>query len=251
MTQNPAQHVTHGAAPDPAGGIGHGAPTDPARRVGRGEAGPEVATHRATRSGARAAKSGATRGPTGGPTGGVGWFRRNRWGLIGLVPAVLALLALSAENVYYGVWSMNPRTPVAADSGGRYTLGTTRIRLVGVAAATDLKSFDGTSFVPPPHVTIWRARIEFATEVKDGNTDIGGCAIAIEDTAGRTFSEDPKEIDGAADVVASSCLPPDNASGPTTYVNAVYFALPSDAHPVAVRITEPVQLPRYVRLPAT
>jgi hypothetical protein len=174
-----------------------------------------------------------------------GWWRRNLWGLIGLVPAVAALLALSAENAYYGAWSQSPRTPVAADADGRYTMQGAHIRLVDLAEASDLKTYSGAAFVPPGNVKIWRARIEFEADSEAG---IGGCGVFVEAADGRLYEDDPREIRGAAKAISSGCLIPSEAKGTTTYVNEVFFALPGDARPVAVRLTDARQLPRYVRL---
>ena len=176
----------------------------------------------------------------------MGWWRRNRWGLVALVPALLAVLALSAEDLYHGVYAKQPREPVPANADGSYELFGTKIRLVDLSPATDLKRFGGSAFVLPPNVTVWRARIEFATVEE---TEIGGCAITLEDSEGRIFDDDPTDLlTGARDVVSYGCAADFDAPDPSRYVNAIYFALPRDARPVAVRIYDAVSLPGYVRL---
>src|SRR3981189_2407862 len=90
------------------------------------------------------------------------WWRRNRWGVVALVPALVAMLALSAEDLYYGVYARQPRQPVPANTDGRYELRGTQTRLVNLGRATDLKRYNGSAFVPPANVTFWRARIEFS-----------------------------------------------------------------------------------------
>jgi hypothetical protein len=176
----------------------------------------------------------------------MGWWRRNRWGLVALVPALAAMLALSAEDLYYGVYARQPRQPVPANGDGRYELRGTQIRLVGLDPAADLKRYNGSGFVAPVNVTIWRARIEFSTP---GETELGGCTITLEDSAGRIFNDDPRDLlTGAADVVSHGCSADFNVPDPSRYVNAIYFALPRDARPVAVRINDVRSLPRYIRL---
>lgn len=176
-----------------------------------------------------------------------GWWRRNRWGLIGVVPAIAALLALSAQNVYHEWWNGQPREPVPADTAGWYPLLNARMRLVALEPATDLRTYAGERFVPPPDVSIWRARIEF-----DAGKDslIGGCDIWAEDETGRTFQDDPEaELAGAADAISAGCVPAvDKNEAGSRYVNATYFALPTGARAVAVRIIIVTRLPRYVRL---
>jgi hypothetical protein len=176
----------------------------------------------------------------------MGWWRRNRWGLIALVPALLATLALSAENLYYRVYAQQPRTPIPANANGSYELRATQIRLVDLGPATDLKQYDGSAFVAPPSVTIWRARIEFTAPTK---TEIGGCTITLEDSAGRIFDDDPTDLlAGARDVVSYGCAPDFDAPDSSRYVNSIYFALPRDGRPVAIRINDVLTLPGYVRL---
>jgi hypothetical protein len=185
-----------------------------------------------------------------------GWWRRNRWGLVALVPALVALLALSTEDLYYKVYVREPRVPVAAAADGSYEVRGTRVRLVDFAKATDLKTYDGSAFEPPAGVVIWRARIEFAvapgidpkTDAQK-DTEIGGCEISLIDAEGRIFEDDPYNmLSGARDVVGSGCLVNFDAPDPARYVNAVYFALPSDSQPVAVRIYDAIMLPNYIRL---
>ena len=176
----------------------------------------------------------------------MGWWRRNRWGLLALVPALLAVLALSTEALYHEVYAQQPREAIAANADGSYELRGTQIRLVDISPATDLKRYDGSAFVVPPNVTIWRARIEFATPKE---TELGGCAITLEDSAGRIFDDDPTDLlTGARAVVSKGCAADFDASDPSRYVNAIYFALPRDARPVAVRIYDGLSLPGYVRL---
>ena len=204
------------------------------------------------------------------------WWRRNRWGLIALVPALAATLALSAEDLYYGVYARQPRQPVPANTDGRYELRGTQIRLVNLGRATDLKRYSGSAFVAPANVTFWRARIEFSIpktttsppttpptttpptttppkteppETELPKTELGGCTITLEDSAGRIFTADPHDLlIGAADVVPAGCTADFDVPDPSRYVNTIYFALPRDAQPVAVRIHDVLSLPRYVRL---
>jgi hypothetical protein len=176
----------------------------------------------------------------------MGWWRRNCWGLVGLVPAAAVILALTVEGYYYRVYAGQPRQPIAAEADGRYVLGDAHIRLVELAPVTDLKTYSGEPFTPPANVAIWRARIEFDAPAEP---QIGGCVLTAEDERGRVYDDDPThELRGAAGVVGESCLAPYDATGPSRYVNSVYFALPRNARVVAIRISLATRLPRYVRL---
>jgi hypothetical protein len=186
----------------------------------------------------------------------MGWWRRNRWGLVAIVPAVLALLALSAESLYYTVYLREPRQPLPASADGSFDVRGTKVRLVDLSRATDLKQYDGTAFAVAPNVIIWRARIEFTlppgTDPDDMNPAVprlGGCTITLQAADGRSFDDDPHSLlRGAADVNASGCFAGYDAPDPLRYVNAVYFALPPDAEPVSVNVSDALTLPRYVRL---
>lgn len=177
----------------------------------------------------------------------MGWWRRNRWGLVALVPAMAGMLALSAENVYHEIHTNRPSEPVPVTADGRYELRGTLIRLVGLSQATDLRRYDGSAFVAGSTITIWRARIEFTSPQETRLS--GGCTIALEDGAGRVFDDDPSDLlDGASGTVSSGCDAGFDAPDKNRYVNSVYFALPRDAKPVAIRIYDALTLPRYARL---
>ncbi len=204
-----------------------------------------------------------------------GWWRRNRWGLAFLVPAALALLALSAEHLYAGVYKTQPRTAVAAGQDGSFELAGTRIRLVDLGPATDVKTYGGSRFEPPPHVVIWRARIEFFIVVPKGpdvdlfpglhpsgapapappdpdatpESQLGACSITVQDSEGRLYDDDPYDmLLGSADTVGHGCMADFDVPDPLHYTNSIYFALPAGAQPVAVRVSDIMSLPNYVRL---
>lgn len=205
----------------------------------------------------------------------MGWWRRNRWGLVGVIPAILLLFALSAEYLYEKTYKGKPRNPVPAGADSSFELSGTRLRLVDLGPATDLKAYDGKAFQPPPGVAIWRARIEFFIVVpKDPNEDLfpgldplpgetkppvdpdappetklGGCEIVLEDTQGRLYDDDPTDLlRGARDTSSGGCMADWDAPDPKHYVTTIYFALPPDAEPVAVRVNDLLSLPDYARL---
>jgi hypothetical protein len=175
----------------------------------------------------------------------MGWWRRNRWGLIALVPAVAAILWLSSETVtYYN--SRHETDAIAPDADGFYTISDrARMRLVSITKVTDVKDHLGKPYTMPSDVAVWRATIAF--QVKP-DSYIGGCDIRLEDAQGRTYSDDASAVLPDADVDSSGCLDPSPSGEEPSYTAEVLFGLPTDAQPVAVRIHTATSLPRYVRL---
>lgn len=174
-----------------------------------------------------------------------GWWRRNRWGLLALVPVLLLAAGLRAGDVYQVFWKRQPRAPVGPAADGWVTYGKARMRLVALAPATDLAGFGGAPFTPPAGVTAWKATVAFEA-TKDAG--LGACRLLLEDEAGRTYGPSPNELSGAR-LPYPSCTP-DGDPPPTSYQSVIYFATPTAARPAAVRIVLTLVLPRYARLPA-
>jgi len=170
-----------------------------------------------------------------------GWWRRNRWGLIVLVPVLALAIGLQLDDAYHLYWNGQPRQPVAAGPDGWADFAGGRIRLVELGPAADVEA--------PTRTQVWRARLEFAVPAQD---TLGACDISVEDEAGRVFEARPDELIGA-DVPFPSCTPEldtpaRNATGPVTFSTVAHFVLPAGARPVAVRVTQLTALPRYARL---
>ncbi len=176
----------------------------------------------------------------------MGWLRRNIWGLVLLLPALVGLGAVSWQELYYNYWMEEPRVSATAGSDGWYTLESNRIRLVSFAQA-ELETYSGRPFEPEGPVVIWRATIEFDAP-KDSM--IGGCQMDLEDDQGRHYAQGPTaDVSGAADAVSAGCLSDvDLDDEAARFVNDSFFALPEGARPVAIRIWLATSLPGYVRL---
>jgi len=176
-----------------------------------------------------------------------GWWRRNRWGLAALIPALVAASAVDVGDAYHRLWKSQPRRPVTPSADGWVSFAGGRVRLGELAPATDLGDRDGGSFAAPAGVRVWRAEIVFDTGARDA---FDGCRLLLEDAAGRTFDAGPAELRGARIPYASCVAPrtPPPAAGSTTFQTMAYFALPASARPVAVRLMLLKQLPAYARL---
>jgi hypothetical protein len=175
----------------------------------------------------------------------VSWWRRNRWGLIGLGPAVAAVLVLSAQPSEV-VRDARPHDPVPLAADGWYHLANARLRLSTLEHARGLLDAAGRPFVAPTHVVIWRATLD----IQAGNgAAIAACDVSLEDSRGRLYSTQPGlELAGSSGAASRGCVSLDDAD--TSWTDPEFFALPEDAQPAAVRVTVPGFEPAYVRLPS-
>jgi hypothetical protein len=173
-----------------------------------------------------------------------GWWRRNRWGLIALIPVLAATIGLNVGDVYDTYWKGKPREPVKPGADGWVSFGGARMRLADLAPAADLQTFGGKAFTPPGGSAVWKATLAFDTAKPDS---IGGCDIELEDSSGRTFGANPSELT-STEAGFASCLPDFGAAKTAKYQTVAYFVTPSSARPSAIRITLRTQLPRYARL---
>jgi hypothetical protein len=172
------------------------------------------------------------------------WLRRNRWGLVALVPVLAATVSLQWGDVYDRYWRNEPRRPITAGDDGWVAFAGARMRLTDLAPGSDLEAFGGGPFQPPPGTALWRAKISFDAPKPD---DLGGCAIVLADAAGRTYEANPPELSSTRAGFAS-CTPSFSEEGKTKYESTAYFVTPSATRPAGVRVTLRTQYPRYALL---
>lgn len=173
------------------------------------------------------------------------WWRRNRWGVAALVPVLAATVALNWGDAYDKYWKSQPREAVTASDDGWVSFAGARMRLAGLGPGNDLTVFGGKPFPAPSGTTVWKARIAFAGAQPD---DLAGCAILLEDAAGRTYEASPAELSEARGAGFVSCTPSIEDEDRTEYERAAYFITPAGTRPSAVRITLRTQTPRFARL---
>lgn len=176
---------------------------------------------------------------------GRGWWRRNAWGLVVVLPACAAMLY---GSVYLDLdnWRQREPRPVAAAADGWVDFGGVRLRLVEIVPATDLKRFGGQPFTVPEGVAAWRA----VFEVQPSGAEVPFCTVRLEDAAGRVYDDRPDEL-LRADLDRATCAAEDSPvpAGSGRHQAAAYFVTPAGAEPVAVRVTfGTVGLDRYARL---
>jgi hypothetical protein len=175
----------------------------------------------------------------------MGWWRRNRWWLVALVPVLAATVALNWGDVYDKHWRKVPHAPVGPAGDGSVQFAGARLRLTDlVPGAATLTDYAGKPYQPPAGMQVWRATIAFDTTRPD---DIAGCEIALEDTAGRVYGANPQEL-ARMRARFASCIPSTEDEGKAKFAKTAYFVTPADARPAAVRITLATQIPRSARL---
>lgn len=194
-----------------------------------------------------------TDGAAGPPSGHRrGWWRRNVWGLLALLPVLLAITAADP----YGAWSVwretRPGSAVIAGADGWVSYAGARARLVSVEPA-DLRRRDEEPFPLPSGLAAWQATVSFErTAQPDGS--LRGCEFRLEDDSGRLFGDDPSEVVDAY-VAGESyfggviCAPPAEDPDAARYDVVALFVLPGPARPVALRLTALDAKPDYARFP--
>src|SRR5690349_3476868 len=162
------------------------------------------------------------------------WWRRNRWGLIALLPAILAVLAVNYDDAYGRYWEFEPREPISSSGWAAYAGA--EMRLVELTEATgELKDYSGDPFVLPGGVRAWRAVVEFRY---GPGVEIGGCSFGLEDDRGRVYGADPEELSEAKISRHASCEADETeVKDPSAgFRVAAFFITGAEARAVAVRI---------------
>jgi hypothetical protein len=173
-----------------------------------------------------------------------GWWRRNLWGLLALVPVFALAIGPSAKEGIDRFNRFETYRPITVGADGWADFAGVRIKLVEVTPTTDAKTFGGDPFVLTGGLTLWRVTITI--EAPSTNA-LAGCAVKLEDKEGRIYGSDPSEVD-AARLPYPGCMPEDDKAPPPFQV-VNYFVMPESASPAAVRITRSTETPRYIRFP--
>ena len=190
---------------------------------------------------------------TGRATTTKGWWRRNLWGLIALLPVLALALGPSVKDALDTYNRVDAHEAVLPGADGWVSYADVRWRLVGFEPATDLKTSDDQPFQPPANTKVWRATITVDAGDKWATDKyvVAGCNLGLEDSEGRRFTANPTELSGsAAGRRVATCSPEDDDT-PTPWEVEIYFVLPESAQPAAVRILRATELPRYARFPVS
>lgn len=188
-----------------------------------------------------------------------GWWRRNAWGVVLLVPAMAAVTVAPYLNTYDTFLKLQERTPVLPSAEHWVTFSDARMRLVELSDESTLPTYDDKTTPAPPGLRVVKAVLEF--DGSPENKGLQGCRLFLESTAGERYSEKPVELTNV-DLVSlpdGGCTPeteftPTPKPNPTpsdarrTWRTVCYFAMPLTAYPSAVRVSIATELPRYAVL---
>jgi hypothetical protein len=186
--------------------------------------------------------------PSGSP-----WWRRNRWGIVAVVPLVAAAMWFSPDDSFQTLRDEHLEEVVRPGDDGWASYGGGRFRLTGFGRA-ELSADDGQPF-RVRGLTAWQATITI--EAGADPEALVGCRIELEDAAGRRYLDAPQALGsasapGGGGLYAADCTPPLDESGenplPGPFETVAYFLLPESIDPVALRISQYVQTSAYVRI---
>ncbi|MEU8078502.1 hypothetical protein AB0B31_24040 [Catellatospora citrea] len=177
---------------------------------------------------------------------GRGWWRRNVWGLVALLP-MLALMLAAAGYSDLEFWQRGKPAVVLPAADGVADFAGVRVRVAELVEATDLKRGGDRPFVVPGNMTAWRVVLDV-----EGPTDpeqVPFCEISIEDTAGNLYADQPKELSSARTPLGN--CKPDNSPVPAAsgrHQTVAHFVTPRGVDIAAVRVFfGGVDQTRYVR----
>jgi hypothetical protein len=175
-----------------------------------------------------------------------GWWRRNVWGLLLILPLTAALFYQNADGLYDRNYRLLPMEPVAIDGTGRAVLDEYAIRVIEVKPLrTEAELKHVTVFGrprPPSSVTVWRSILSVDAPADSG---VSSCDVFLEDGSGRTYKMGPSDLSG--DSIPFAVCGPDDEKQPVPYTATTYFLLPAEATPAALLVTWHDRLPRYIR----
>src|SRR5262245_38046942 len=175
-----------------------------------------------------------------------GWWRRNAWGLVLVIPLAAGMFALNTTEIYRLNVAAQPKRAVPVDGTGKATLDDFSVRVVEVVpidSTDDVRELLGsTRAALPTTVKVWRAILSCG-----GPSEVGSsCEVELLDGQGRAYTAGPSELAGAS----VTCFPDDDQQ-PSPYVSTAYFLLPTESRPASVRVVWATRLPRYVLIPVT
>jgi hypothetical protein len=174
-----------------------------------------------------------------------GWWRRNRWGVLLLVPALGLAVAQPVQDQWDRFWHFSPRTPVTAKAGTWTTFGGVGFRLESFESVASYKNDFGTPVTLPSGQTLWRASLAFRSSHPD---PLSLCQVQAIDAAGNAYDFGPSELADAGIFLADGdmCMPSFDGPASANWTDIEYFVLPAGDNPTAVRILVPSDYPKYL-----
>ena len=181
-----------------------------------------------------------------------GWWRRNLWGLVVMLPLVAALFATNADVFIERNLTLQPREPLEAPVGQVVEYADADVRLVSFTNVDPTVRVVGRDHTLPAGLVIWQS--VFDVDPHDAESLVQSSRLWVEDAQGRIYSNHPTELRGV-DNAGIGGLSPDTVGdldAPTPapdapFTSTSYYVLPAEVQPVAVRVVYEPALPRYVR----
>jgi hypothetical protein len=171
-----------------------------------------------------------------------GWWRRNLWGLIVVLPLIGGFFALNAQDFYNANFASTPRDPAPVDADGAAVLDDYHVAIDSFeSVGEDDPALLDRGVTVAGSVQAWRAVVDFT-----GPEEMADCTeVDLIDDGARIHPAGPSLLDG---IGALSCNA-DDIGAPSPYQSTFYFLLPAQAQPQALRIIWEPLLPRYIELP--
>lgn len=171
-----------------------------------------------------------------------GWWPRNRWALPAMIITLAGLawpLSEPARDVW---WPGAPHRSHQPADDGWTSLAQTKIRLADLARIDESPEDElGDEPAIPDDYQVWRAELEVRAD--GGKARV--CDVDLSDAEGRVYASGSYHVPSFEDEsVAVECGSGEDPGG------VVYFLLPADAEPAAIRVTATGLYPDYWELPA-
>jgi hypothetical protein len=174
------------------------------------------------------------------------WVRRNRWGLVALIPALATALVVPVQDFHSQRWDKQPHDRVAAASDGSVDYDHARMTLVTLFKTAGLQDFAGEPIAIPAGSAVWQAKLRFRTSTPDA---VGSCSMYLATEDGSTYDADPTELNEAGlsmdDLPFCEANTDPNGKPLTDWTLTLFFLTPAQAKPIGLQINADRELPRY------
>ncbi|WP_291054073.1 hypothetical protein [Herbiconiux sp.] len=178
------------------------------------------------------------------------WWRRNRWGLLGILVLAPATIALTFSNEWGGYYAERPSVPVGVAAGERAEFGGTAWQLIGAEripgddpAVADAGLPEGADLIV--------VSVAVDPQLAEGVTSSSMCTFVLNELAdGSVLRSWRDALSSGVEYVAD----PDAAVGcdserTSAYTAESHFVVPEDAgDEFAVDVQLGSEFPRFLRL---
>ncbi|WP_157545578.1 hypothetical protein [Hamadaea tsunoensis] len=184
------------------------------------------------------------------------WFRRNLWGLLFLIPALVAA-GISPTIDMWDQIKGQPLVEVTPGADQWATYAGVHVRLESMSEEKTLPGYGGSTVPVPAGVRAIKVVLAF-----DGpSTALNGCQLYVVSKSGEKYASNPNELDDGK-LTYDMCSVPEPdlfatpaPTGPSPspglvlrWKTTTYFALPLSAYAAGVRIELRSENPRYLVL---